>query len=178
MLKLHFLPLLRILLSERLYNHSHQLILSPPILKQARAFLQHRQHGGPRQEDRLNGRERHHIRRAHPAIKQPDLAKPLLEGLVALDPYDLWPLTALASINLDSKNLPLALTLLNRAVDVANADVTARALRAEVRHHLGDHEGALADLSLLLEKEMAPAAQRARAVVVGAPARKPTASRP
>jgi len=110
--------------------------------------------------------------------KQPDLAKPLLEGLVALDPYDLWPLTALASINLDSKNLPLALTLLNRAVDVANADVTARALRAEVRHHLGDHEGALADLSLLLEKEMAPAAQRARAVVVGAPARKPTASRP
>lgn len=99
--------------------------------------------------------------------KQPALAKPLLEGLVALDPYDLWPLTALASINLDSKNLPLALTLLNRAVDVANTDVTARALRAEVRHHLGDHEGALADLSFLLENEMAPAAQRARAVVVG-----------
>lgn len=119
--------------------------------------------------------------------KRPDEARPLLEGLVALNPYDHWPLTALASIKLDVGEYPLALKLLDRAVQVSPTDVTSRSLRAEVRFRSGDEAGAQADLAALDPKEMAPAAQRARAVVPtpppttttnAAPATNPAMTRP
>jgi len=97
-----------------------------------------------------------------------DLAEPLLEGLVALDPFDAWTLTALAGIKLDrGGDVALALKLLDRAVDVVPGDVTARALRAEARARLGQVSAARDDLAHVVGADPGvPAVRRARALEV------------
>ena len=95
--------------------------------------------------------------------KRGDLALPLLEGLVALDPFDVWTLTALASLKIDRGAAPLAIKLLDRALEVRPGDVTAHALRFEARTATGDLDGAQADLKQLATASAThPAVRRAR----------------
>ena len=94
-----------------------------------------------------------------------DLAEPLLLGLVALDPYDAWTLTALGGLKLDKGDVVLAGKLLDRAVAVVPRDVTARALRAEARAKQGQVNEAKSDLALLADADPSlPAMRRARAL--------------
>lgn len=96
-----------------------------------------------------------------------DVVTPILEGLVALDPFDVWSLMALAGIKLDTGDPALAATLLDRAIEVQPLDVTARALRAEARARTGDADGARQDLAQLVALKAdpnLPAVRRARAL--------------
>ena len=95
--------------------------------------------------------------------KRGDLALPLLEGLVALDPFYVWTLTALASLKIDRGAAPLAIKLLDRALEVRPGDVTAHALRFEARTATGDLDGAQADLKQPATASAThPAVRRAR----------------
>lgn len=94
-----------------------------------------------------------------------DAAEPMLEGLVVLDPFDPWTLTALGSIKLDREQTATALALLERAVLVSPLDVTARALRAEARAKSGDVAGAIEDITSLQKADAnLPAIKRVRAL--------------
>lgn len=97
-----------------------------------------------------------------------ELVTPLLEGLVALDPFDGWTLMALAGLKLDTGDAELARTLLDRALEVLPLDATARALRAEARARTGDAPGAREDLGALKALKGAdphsPAMRRAKAL--------------
>jgi hypothetical protein len=95
--------------------------------------------------------------------KRGDLAIPLLEGLVALDPFDSWPLIALAGLKIDAGSTPIALRLLDRALLVKPGDITALGLRSEARQIAGDVAGSKADLELLKDADpQHPAVKRAR----------------
>ncbi len=118
-----------------------------------------------------------------------DAAEPLLEGLVVLDPFDVWVLTALGGLKLDKDAAPVALALLDRALVVSPLDVVARALRAEARAKTGDVAGALADIAGLDKADAnLPAIKRVRAlaaaiaaaggVVPESPVAKPAAPTP
>ena len=99
--------------------------------------------------------------------KRGDLALPLLEGLVALDPFEPWALTALASLKIDRGAHALALKLLDRALSVKPGDVTALALRSEARRAAGDVVGADADLASLDGADPRdPAVRRARGLAL------------
>ncbi len=105
--------------------------------------------------------------RAHALLVEQKLklAEPLLEGLVALDPFDAWTLTALGGLKLDTGDVVLARKLLDRAVEVSPADVTARALRAEARALQGEVTKAREDLALLAGADASlPVMHRARAL--------------
>jgi len=105
--------------------------------------------------------------RAHALLAEQKLtlAEPLLEGLVALDPFDAWTLTALGGLKLDTGDVVLARKLLDRAVEVSPADVTARALRAEARALQGEVTKAREDLALLAGADVGlPVMHRARAL--------------
>ncbi len=96
-----------------------------------------------------------------------DLAEPLLEGLVALDPFDAWTLVALGGLKLDKGEVALAKKLLDRAVEVAPADVTARALRAEAAAKSGEVSAAKKDLAVIADADPSlPAVRRAKALGV------------
>jgi len=114
----------------------------------------------PAQRDVM--RQRAHALLAEQKLK---LAEPLLEGLVALDPFDAWTLTALGGLKLDTGDVVLARKLLDRAVEVSPADVTARALRAEARALQGEVTKAREDLALLAGADVGlPVMHRARAL--------------
>jgi predicted Zn-dependent protease len=96
-----------------------------------------------------------------------DLAEPLLEGLVALDPFDAWTLTALGGLKLDTGDVALARKLLDKAVEVTPSDITARALRAEARAKMGEVTAARDDLKKLEGADInLPAVKRARGLAI------------
>lgn len=114
----------------------------------------------PAQKDVM--RQRAHALLAEQKLK---LAEPLLEGLVALDPFDAWTLTALGGLKLDTGDVAMARKLLDRAVEVSPVDVTARALRAEARALQGEVTKAKEDLALLAGADASlPVMHRARAL--------------
>jgi predicted Zn-dependent protease len=114
----------------------------------------------PAQKDVM--RQRAHALLVEQKLK---LAEPLLEGLVALDPFDAWTLTALGGLKLDTGDVALARKLLDRAVDVNPADVTARALRAEALALQGEVTKAREDLARLASADATlPVMHRARAL--------------
>lgn len=114
----------------------------------------------PAQKDVM--RQRAHALLAEQKLK---LAEPLLEGLVALDPFDVWTLTALGGLKLDTGDVAMARKLLDRAVEVSPADVTARALRAEARALQGEVTKAREDLALLASADASlPVMHRSRAL--------------
>lgn len=91
-------------------------------------------------------------------------ALPLLQGLVALDPFDVWVLTALAALQIDAGALPLARALLARAAEIDAHDAAARALLAEVKFKEGDVDGARADVVALAGSDV-PAVRRVRSLL-------------
>lgn len=94
-----------------------------------------------------------------------DEAHPLLEGLLALDPFDPWVLVAMATIAFDTHQLDFARRLVDRTLDVHAANVPARAMRAELRARADDVVGARADIALLSDADAAhPAVRRAQLV--------------
>ena len=94
-----------------------------------------------------------------------DAAEPLLEGLVALDPFDPWVLSALGGLKLDRGAADVAAALLERAVQVSPLDVVARALRAEARAKTGNIVGAKQDIAALDKADAnLPAIKRVRAL--------------
>jgi hypothetical protein len=106
-------------------------------------------------------------RRAFALVKEskPDLAIPILEGLVALDPFDPWVLTALGGLLVDKGDHVVAEALLTRALSVTPTDLTARAMRAEARLKQGNAAGAREDLGALGGADLSnPAVRRAKAL--------------
>lgn len=91
-------------------------------------------------------------------------AVPLLQGLVALDPFDLWVLTTLAAVQIDAGDLKLAKALLDRAAEVDSKDAASRALRAEVKFKEGDVAGAVKDVVALAGSDV-PAVRRVRSLL-------------
>ncbi len=91
-------------------------------------------------------------------------AVPLLQGLVALDPFDIWVLTTLAAVQIDAGDLPLAKALLDRAIEVDSRDAGSRALRAEVKFKEGDVDGAAKDMIALGVSDVA-AVRRVRSLL-------------
>jgi predicted Zn-dependent protease len=108
-------------------------------------------------------------RRAFALVQEskPDLAIPILEGLVALDPFDAWVLVALGGLLVDKGDVVIAEALLTRALSVAPADVTARAMRAEARVKQGNAAGAREDLGAIAGADLSnPAVRRAKALEI------------
>jgi predicted Zn-dependent protease len=106
-------------------------------------------------------------RRAFALVQEskPDLAIPILEGLVALDPFDAWVLIALGGLLVDKGDHAVAESLLSRALSVTPGDVTAHAMRAEARVKLGNTAGAREDLKAVASADLSnPAVRRARAL--------------
>ncbi|MBM4280193.1 MAG: tetratricopeptide repeat protein [Deltaproteobacteria bacterium] len=108
-------------------------------------------------------------RRAFALVQEskPHLAIPILEGLVALDPFDGWVLTALGGLLVDKGDHAVAEALLTRALSVAPGDVTACAMRAEARLRQGNPAGARDDLKAIAGADASnPAVRRAKALEI------------
>jgi hypothetical protein len=105
--------------------------------------------------------------------KKADKAIPMLRGLVALDPYDHWPLMTLSTLLMpELEDADVVQRLLERALAVKPNDADTLALRAELRHRTGDAAGAAADLKLLTTHHAQAAATARAQAALGAPARK------
>ncbi len=92
-------------------------------------------------------------------------AIPLLEGLVALDPFDAWVLLALGGLLVDKGDHAVAETLLTRALAVTPGDPSAHAMRAEARAKQGNAQGARDDLKAISGADLSiPAVRRAKAL--------------
>jgi predicted Zn-dependent protease len=99
--------------------------------------------------------------------KKTDLAIPILEGLVALDPFDAWVLLALGGLLVDKGDHAVAEALLTRALAVTPGDATAHAMRAEARVKQGNTAGARADLAVIAGADLSnPAVRRAKALEI------------
>jgi predicted Zn-dependent protease len=106
-------------------------------------------------------------RRAFALVQEskPDLAIPILEGLVALDPFDAWVLLALGGLLVDKGDHVVAEALLTRALAVTPGDPTAHAMRAEARVKQGNTAGAREDLASIAHADVSiPAVRRAKAL--------------
>ena len=98
-----------------------------------------------------------------------DDAKIVFEGLLALDPYDAYYLTALGSIAQRTEQLREAEHFYSRALTVNPYAIAAWANRGEVRIHLGQLVEAAGDLAkaIDLDPEGAnPIGQRARLIAL------------
>lgn len=108
-------------------------------------------------------------RRAFALVQEskPDLAIPILEGLVALDPFDGWVLVALGGLLVDKGDHAVAEALLTRALSVTPGDATAHAMRAEARVKQGNTDGAREDLKSIAGADLSnPAVRRAKALEI------------
>ena len=96
-----------------------------------------------------------------------ELALPILEGLVALDPFDGWVLVALGGLLVDKGDCVVAETLLTRALEVTPGDATAHAMRAEARVKQGKLDDARDDLRAIAAADLShPAVRRAKALEI------------
>jgi predicted Zn-dependent protease len=108
-------------------------------------------------------------RRAFALVQEskPDLAIPILEGLVALDPFDAWVLVALGGLLVDRNDHAVAEALLTRALAVTPGDAVAHAMRAEARVKQGNTDGAREDLKAIAQADLSiPAVRRAKALEI------------
>ncbi len=96
-----------------------------------------------------------------------ELALPILEGLVALDPFDGWVLVALGGLLVDKGDYVVAEALLTRALEVTPGDVTAHAMRAEARVKQSKVHEAREDLQAIASADLSnPAVRRAKALEI------------
>ncbi len=96
-----------------------------------------------------------------------ELALPILEGLVALDPFDGWVLVALGGLLVDKGDYVVAEALLTRALEVTPGDTTAHAMRAEARVKQSKVQEAREDLQVIASADLSnPAVRRAKALEI------------
>ncbi len=97
-----------------------------------------------------------------------DTAKTVFEGLLALDPFDVYFLSALGSVAQQKNDLDEAERRYSRALEINPFSPFALAHRGEVRLMKGELEGGVDDLLRALEEDPAgrdPGVQRARATL-------------
>jgi tetratricopeptide (TPR) repeat protein len=97
-------------------------------------------------------------------------ARTIFDGLVAMDPMSSDAHAALGALLTRTMHDDLALTHLNRAIELNDKEIAAYVNRAEVNLRLKKGEAAIADLKRAIAldpKEKNPAANRARAMVIG-----------
>jgi Tfp pilus assembly protein PilF len=97
-------------------------------------------------------------------------ARTVFEGLVAMDPESSDAHAALGALLTRTFENELAVTHLNRAIELNDKQIAAYVNRAEVRLRQHQGEAAVADLKRAIEldpRQKNPAANRARAMVMG-----------
>ena len=97
-------------------------------------------------------------------------ARTIFDGLVAMDPTSSDAHAALGALHTRTMHDDLALEHLNRAIELNDKEIAAYVNRAEVNLRKQRGEAAIADLKRAIAldpREKNPAANRARAMVIG-----------